>query len=103
MDTNDDEEDYFPTCQLIATDDEANDETEDIIDTSKPSHGTTSEIETDLPSPITAVPIVATKTPVFTSAKVPAILLSIYVPRKLSHISALTVVEKIVPVKITTR
>ena len=76
MNTNDDEEDYFNIT------DEENDETGDPIDPAKPSPNATAQIDTDIPSPITAATIVATKATVFPSAKVPAIVLSISVPRK---------------------
>ena len=57
--------DIFQKYQLISTNDEENDETEYPIDPDKPSHGATAQIDTDIPSPIAAVPIVATKAPVF--------------------------------------
>ena len=57
-------------------------------------------METALFLSIAAVPIVATKYPVFPSAKVPASLPSIYISRKPSPISAATLVTTRVPVEI---
>ena len=64
VDTNYDEEDDFPKYQLSTTYDEENDETKDPIDQPKPSPISASKIETALPSPISAAPTVAIKSPV---------------------------------------
>ena len=47
--------------------------------------------------------MVDTKVPVFPGFKLPSSLSSIYISRKLSHISAVTVVATIAPVEILTR
>ena len=95
MDTSDYEEDDFTKYQLSTTDKEEDDLTEDPNNPDKPSHIATSKIETDLPSPIPASPIVAIKLPVFTNTKVPASSSSIPVPSKPSHIPAVTVLTTI--------
>ena len=74
MDTNDDEEDDFPKYQPSITDDKENYENEDTIDPDKPSTSAASQTETTLLPPTAELPTVATKAPVFTSAKVPASL-----------------------------
>ena len=65
VDTNDNEEYDFTKYQMSTTDDEENDETEDLIDTAKPSPSDAAQIETDLTSPISALPIVAIKVQIF--------------------------------------
>ena len=102
MNTNDDEEDYFPKYQLSTTDYEENDETEDPIDLAKPLPSDTEKVEKYTPSPIATVPIVATKAPYFLSVKGPANLLPISVPRKPSRIYAVTVVATRAQVDIAT-
>ena len=52
------------------------------IEPTKPSPSAAAQIETDITSPIAAVPTVVKKVPVFPSAKDPFSLSSIYVPRK---------------------
>ena len=87
VDKDDDEEDDLPTRNLSTTDNEVNDETEDPFEPSKPSPIASAQIETALPSPIDAVPIVAKKPPVFMSTKVPASLSSNSVIIKPSPVS----------------
>ena len=74
MDKDDDEENNLPIWNLSTTNGKENDETEDPIDPDKPSFSAVEQIETYLPSPISAVPTVATKAPIFPIAKVPASL-----------------------------
>ena len=93
---------------MDTTDDEEQVLTKDHIDADKPYHSASVPIDTDKPSPISKVPVVDTRAPVeivtrvpideqkntipthyyyiFSSAKVPASLLSISVPRKLSPV-----------------
>ena len=74
MNKYDDEEDDSPTRDLSTTDDEENNETEDPFDSGKPSPIVAAQIEIAVKSPIAAVPILVTNTPVFPSAKVPTSL-----------------------------
>ena len=59
MDTNDDEEEDLPKYQLSTTHDKENNETKYPIYPDKPSHSTAAPTETDLPSPIDAITVVA--------------------------------------------
>ena len=97
VDTNDDKDQNY---QLSTTYDESNDETEDPIEPEKQSPRFAAQIEIDLFSSTDAVSIVVTKYTVFPSAKVPAILSSIYTSSKPSCITALPLVSKKAPVKI---
>ena len=58
----------IPKYHISTTSDEENYETEDPIETTKPSPSVVTQNDTDLPSPIDAVPIVATRAPVFPRA-----------------------------------
>ena len=71
MDTNSGKDQNY---QLITTDGEENDETEDRIEPAKQSPSAVSQIETDIFSSISEVPIVSKKDPVFPSAQVPVSL-----------------------------
>ena len=86
VDTKYGEEDDLPTWNLSTTDDEENDETEYPIETNKPTPSASAQTKTDIPSPIDAVLIVTTNSPVFTGAKLSAGLSSNYVPIKPSPI-----------------
>ena len=89
--------------QLITTNDEENDETEDPIGTSKQSPSVAAQIETAFFLSISVLPIVATNIPVFPGDKVPASLSSIYTSGKQSTISAVNVVSTRTTVEILTR
>ena len=82
MDKYDDEEDDLSIWNLNTTDDEENDDTKDPFETAKPSPSELVQIETALSSHISAVPIVASKSPVFPSSQVPDSLSFIYASRK---------------------
>ena len=62
MDKNDGKEYDLPTWNLITTNDKDNDETEVLIEQSKQSPSAAENIDTVLPPPITALPIVETCT-----------------------------------------
>ena len=100
MDTNDLKD---QNCKLSTTDYEENDETEDKTEPAKQSPSAEAQMETYIFSPISVVPIIATKSPVFPSSQVPAILSSIYTSRRLSIIFVVTVVATRSPVEIVTR
>ena len=103
VDTDGYKGDDFPTCWLSNPDDDENYETEYPINIAKPLPSSEARIDTYLKSSIVTETIVATMSQVFPSAKVPASLSSIYVPRKPSPIAAVTIVVTIVPVKVVTR
>ena len=65
MDKDDDEENNLPIWNLSTTNGKENDETEDPINPDKPLFRAAEKIETALPSPISSVPIDATKARVF--------------------------------------
>ena len=100
MDTNDDK---YQNYQLNTTNDEKNYETKYSINPAKQSPSSAAQIEMSLFASISTVPIVATKDPVFPSAKVPAILWSIFTSSKPSPIAAVTVVSTRAPVDIVKR
>ena len=80
-----------------------NQETKDPIDPAKQSPSAAAQTDTALFASIYAVTIVATKAPVFPSAKVPDSLSSISTSRKPSTIASANVVATIAPVEIMTR
>ena len=77
--------------------------TEDPIEPAKKSPIAVVQIEIGLYSSIAAVPIVTSKYPVFTIAKVSTSLSSIYLSTKPSHIDTVTIVATRSSVHIVTR